>query len=112
MDVHESEGRLVMTLRGGIDASHVGELLTASVQVCDSGKPVALDWSEAEHLHAGALQVLLALQTELQSQGRPLLVSDCSLALEDCLEAAGLLPTFQPARVPQEKSIVYGTDRG
>jgi anti-anti-sigma regulatory factor len=92
--VREGESQLVLKLDGAIDASRVGELLATAIAACGSGKAVVLDWSEAEHLHAGALQVLFALHAQLAVQGRPLQFSDCSPALEDCIVAAGLVHAF------------------
>jgi len=94
ISIHEGEGQAILALCGAIDAAHVTELLAAAVAACGSGKPVVLDWSRAEHLHAGALQVLLALNTELATQGRPLQIPAFSPAVRDCIAAAGLVQSF------------------
>jgi len=106
----------VLTLRGAIEAPSICELLAAAVSACASGKPVLVDWSEAEHLHAGALQVLMALKAELTAQERPLRVSDSSEAVRDCIGAAGLAEWF-PSQLPigtgtKEDRLANGTDRG
>jgi len=102
VSLHDAPGETTIALTGAIDASRVGELLTASVMACAAGKPVLLDWSAADHLHAGALQVLTALAIELASRGQPLTYTSASPAVRQCVETAGLHRALSADRAPQE----------
>jgi anti-anti-sigma regulatory factor len=108
IEFHDEDGQAALTLRGVIEGPHLSELLAASVAACGSGKPVLLNWSEAERLHTGALQVLLALRHELAVLGRPLTVSALPSAVHDGIEAAGLADAFSPESVQKEQALCTG----
>jgi anti-anti-sigma regulatory factor len=100
--IHDEQTQVTLKLTGVIDASHSGELLAAAITATGAGRPVFLEWSEAEHLHAGAFQVLLALNAELASLGHRLNVSACSPAVQDAMATAGFTQAFQPELARRE----------
>jgi anti-anti-sigma regulatory factor len=103
--IHDGQTQVTLKLTGVIDASHSGELLAAAITATRAGRPVFLEWSEAEHLHASAFQVLLALHAELASMGHRLNVSECSPAVQDAMVTAGFAQVFQPQMAPEENLL-------
>ncbi len=55
-----------------------------------TGDDIVVDLGEAGHLHAAAIQVLLALATTISARGNTLTVRAASVAGRDALALAGL----------------------
>jgi len=55
-----------------------------------TGDDVVVDLGEAGHLHAAAIQVLLALATSIRAHGNTLTVRAASVAARDALALTGL----------------------
>jgi anti-anti-sigma regulatory factor len=55
-----------------------------------TGDDVIVDLGEAGHLHAAAIQVLLALATSISARGNTLVIRATSAAARDALALAGL----------------------
>ena len=106
ISLEERGGQAILSLRGAIDASCVPDLLSAALRANGAGKAVVLDWSAAEYLHTGALQVLLALKAELTAGGRTLLVSTCSSGVQECITAAGVVDTFEPEAIREDARCI------
>ena len=83
---------LVLAGEISLDAAH--QLSDVALQAVSGGKDVAIDWSEAGHICAGALQVLLALGTALGARGQVLSVAGDNSGARHTLELAGLSRLF------------------
>jgi anti-anti-sigma regulatory factor len=90
----DSAARAVLYLNGALSACHAPEVRAAALAAKNSAKPLLLDCSSADHLHAAVLQVLVALRTELIRAQTPFELSPISPAVKDCLQAAGLSGLF------------------
>jgi anti-anti-sigma regulatory factor len=84
----------LLVLAGAISLDAVPQLTDAALQTVAGGKQVAVDWSEATHICAGALQVLLALGTALGARGQVLSVAGDNPGVRHTLELAGLSQLF------------------
>ena len=84
----------LLVLAGAISLDAVPRLSEAALQTVAGGKEVSVDWSEARHICAGALQVLLALGTALGAHGRMLSVAGDNPGVRHTLELAGLSQLF------------------
>ena len=84
--------RLVLAGEIGLDAVH--RLSDAALQAVASGREVSLDWSDAQRVCAGALQILLALGTALSARGLALSVAGDNPGVRRVLELASLSQLF------------------
>ena len=84
----------LLMLAGAISLDAARQLSDAALQALAGGREVAVDWSEARHVSAGALQVLLALRTALDARGLALPVAGDNPGVRRTLELAGLSPLF------------------
>lgn len=94
VELRPSTSRDVLVLAGGVSLDAVHQLSDVALQTVARGKEVAIDWSEARHICAGALQVLLALGAALGARGRVLSVAGDSPGVRHTLELAGLSRLF------------------
>jgi anti-anti-sigma regulatory factor len=63
------------------------------------GKPILLDWAEANYVDASILQVLLSLRPSLAQQRPPVSVVKDNPSIREYLESSGLSSYF-PTIVP------------
>ena len=99
LEAVERSGRRLLVLRGEIDLDAAVRLHAVALRLLVGNQDVDIDWSGAERLSAGAVQVLLALGAALSERGRALRVAADQSAIRQCLDAAGLAGHF-PAEVP------------
>ena len=69
MRIDEYVDRTVLTVCGPLRLAEVAEWLDMARRAVARRLPVELDLREAEHMHAGAWQVLCALARELRAAG-------------------------------------------
>jgi anti-anti-sigma regulatory factor len=92
-----SESRVVsadelerLVLRGAVPLQEVNELLSGACRAAESAHGVVVDLTEAEHLHAACIQVLLALRIDVESKQRTFRLQGISDAARRALTLAGL----------------------
>ncbi len=92
-------GAVCVKFRGrmGVDAANsmVGQL-----RQLGTSKDFVLDWKEAEHVDASALQVVLSLKKSLDVAGRTLSVEKDNPQVRDYLRISGLEPYFPLVPTP------------
>lgn len=71
MGIDEHEDRTVLSVRGPLRLAEVAEWLELVRRALARGLPLELDLREAEHMHAGAWQVLCALARDMRAAGLP-----------------------------------------
>ena len=101
VELRTSESRDVLVLTGDVNLDAAHQLCAASLQGLAGRREVAVDWTGASRVGAGALQALLALSTALQARGRGLSVVGDNPCVRHMLELAGLtrhFPIAGPAR--------------
>ena len=86
--------RTILTLLSIVVAFILFGFLSAIKQALAAGGEVAVDWSQAERVCAGALQVLLALGTAVHARGFELSVAGDNPGVRHTLELAGLSRLF------------------
>lgn len=92
---HEDTGTpAAMVLAGQVDLDAAGRLRTEAERFLAGSGDVTLDWHAAEHVGAGAVQVLLALEAALMAQGRALRVASDNPDVRRFLTLAGLSGRF------------------
>jgi anti-anti-sigma factor len=92
--IREAESENLLELAGLIRVEAAQQLLAAANRLLDDSKDVAVDWREASHVGACAIQLLLALTTELAHSGRKLHVASDNAHVRRTLELAGLSERF------------------
>lgn len=97
VEVRPSASCDLLILAGAISLDAARQLSDAALQVLGGGREVAVDWSQAGHVSAGALQVLLALRAALDARGLVLSVAGDNPGIRHTLELAGLSPLFPAA---------------
>jgi anti-anti-sigma factor len=98
--LHPSASRDVIVLAGMINLDAARQLCDAALRTLAGGREIAVDWSGAMHVSAGALQVLLALGTALHARGLVLSVTGDNPGVRRTLELAGLSRLFPVAGPP------------
>lgn len=93
--VEPGDLQTVLVLSGRIDLEASGRMLAEAERLLAGAGPVALDWRAVEHLGAGAIQVLLALEAALTARGRTLRVAGDNPDVRRFLDVAGLSAHFQ-----------------
>jgi anti-anti-sigma factor len=94
VEVRPSESCDVLVLAGELNLDAVRQLTEAALGLVAGGKEVGIDWREAGHVSAGAMQVLLALRAALDARGRALRVTGDNPGVRRTLELAGLSQLF------------------
>jgi anti-anti-sigma regulatory factor len=84
----------LLVLGGAISLDAVHQLSDMALRTVTGGKEVAVDWSEATHICAGALQVLLALGTALGARGQVFSVAGDNPVVRHTLELVGISQLF------------------
>lgn len=97
VELRPSARRDVLILEGAINLDAARQLHDAALQALAGGREVAIDWSQARHVSAGAVQVLLALGVALHARGSVLPVTGENVNVRRMLEPGGLSRLFQPA---------------
>jgi anti-anti-sigma factor len=99
--LEQRESRDALVLAGQINMDAAARLREEALFAVARGRPVDIDWREAQYLSASAIQVLLALGQALQAGGRTLAVAADNPAIRGTLEMAGLVRQF-PLREAKE----------
>ena len=102
MSVRRGKRATRLILTGHVSLDRAVELHGAASKAAKAGRDVVLDWSQAEHLSAAALQVLLALRAALAARGRKLLVNETPAPLLRALEVAGAAELAAGPELPSE----------
>lgn len=92
--VRPGEGLSTLVMSGQIDQDSMAELHGHALRLAGAGTPVAIDWSQAQNVCTGALQVLLALSAALAENGHALTVADDNPGIRTVLLTAGLSASF------------------
>jgi anti-anti-sigma regulatory factor len=90
LQVSEHADSVLLDLRGTIDVFVAADLYTTAKQLVALGKDVTISCTRTEGLDASAVQILLALQTELHIQGKRLTVTDVPPAIKKWITHGGL----------------------
>ena len=88
----DSHGLLMLAGLVGTDAAP--ELCAKARVLVSDSKDVAIDWQDAEHVGASAIQVLLALGSALSRHGHKLYVIHDNPSVRRFLELSGLSAKF------------------
>jgi anti-anti-sigma factor len=83
-----------LCLEGVVNAALARRLKEEALVALSGTGPVTLDLARAEYLDGAALQVLLALNTELVTRGRGFRVVAMAPSVEDTLRVVGLAGTL------------------
>lgn len=94
IQLHASESHHLLMLSGPVGLEAARDLQAEGKRLAVEPKDVAIDWRQAEHVGASALQVLLALALALSGKGHKLYVADDNPAVRGFLELAGLSAHF------------------
>ncbi len=94
LEVKEEAECCLLVLTGEILLSAAKPLHEQALRLLASATPIEIDWSGAERLTPGSLQVLLSLAAEVERQGRSWSVTGDSPEIRHMLEIAGLSNRF------------------
>lgn len=94
--ITEEEARHVIRLTGSTTLDLAERLHQEALRLAGTGKGVAVDLSQSEHVDACTLQVLVALRAELARQGRGLEVAVGCDPLPAWVELSGLRSLLLP----------------
>ncbi|MCW5978812.1 MAG: STAS domain-containing protein [Bryobacteraceae bacterium] len=94
----ESEAEILIRLCGAVDIGASEAVLDAARQAASSTKAVRLDWSEADHVDLSALQIVLALDAALATDGRALEIGEMPPRVRQHVASAGLAEILDRSR--------------
>jgi anti-anti-sigma factor len=107
LSVLNMDGRMIVRIEGNArveTAMLLKQILEQSLEQTPAAPEVAIDWSEAEHVDASVLQVLLALRKSLDEHGTPFVVDKDNSKVREFLKLSGLAEYFpvrdQPLDAP------------
>lgn len=86
----EHADQVLLQLHGTIDVFVAADLYATAKQLTAIGKDVTITCAQTEGLDASALQILLALQTELHILGKRLILTDVPPPVEKWIGYGGL----------------------
>lgn len=86
--------QLVLTLTGSVDHYQSESLRAQAIEVCAGEGDVTVDFTEADNIDTSALQVLIALQAELQKKKRQLRIRGASEGMHRWFEVSGAAALF------------------
>jgi anti-anti-sigma factor len=89
----------LLVLAGEMNLDAARQLRDAALGVVAGGREVGVDWRAVEHVSTGALQVLLALRSALDTCGHRLHVAGDNPGVRRTLETAGLSGLFPTGEV-------------
>ena len=101
IELRPAESSNVLILAGAINLDAATRLREAALTATTAARDVAIDWSEAGHVGAGALQLLLALRAALAGGGHLLDVARDNPGVRHTLELAGLSGLFPVREAPE-----------
>ncbi len=87
----------VLRLQGAVGVAHARSLHAFALQLATAGPKVVVRADHVRHLDCAAIQVLLALQAELQRIGVEFACPTLPASVQDTLEHAGLAGVLAPA---------------
>jgi len=90
----------LVVLEGPIDQDAAAELRLEAQRLLSGDAAVQIDWHAATYASAGAIQVLLALESALKARGRNLRVLRDNVEIRCFLELAGLSGHFSVMEQP------------
>jgi anti-anti-sigma factor len=100
IEIRPTESYDLLVLSGEITLDAAGHLREAALAAAAGAREVAVDWRDARHVSAGALQLMLALRAALETSGRALSVAADNPAMRRTLEVTGLSQLFPIREVP------------
>lgn len=100
VEVRPSETCDLLVLAGEINLDAVSPLRAAALEAAAGGRDIGVDWRDAGHVSAGALQVLLALRAALDARGQVLQIAGDNPGVRRTLELAGLSRLFPIREAP------------
>ena len=86
----EHPDRVILQLQGTIDVFVAADLHTTAKQLTRIGKDVNVTCALTEGLDVSAVQILLALQADLHTKGKSLVMTDVSPSVEKRLADGGV----------------------
>lgn len=89
----DGTSRLILT--GVIDIYLADDLRRRTLDLLKQARDVSIDLSGAESMDLCGMQVLLALRSDLESQGRKLVLSGASENVNRCFRMAGIAGILQ-----------------
>jgi anti-anti-sigma factor len=98
--IQPAESSDSLVLEGDISLDAANRLREAVVDAAARDREIEIDWRRVGHMSAGALQLLLALRTALETRGRVLRVVGDNPGVRSTLELAGLSRFFPLPEVP------------
>jgi len=87
----EHTDSVIMQLHGTIDVFVAADLYATARQLAAMGKDVNVTCALTEGLDASAVQILLALQAELRTKGKRLVMTDVSPPVEQWIGYGGMV---------------------
>jgi anti-anti-sigma regulatory factor len=97
----DEDSRIIVKIEGNARVE-TAMLLKQSLAQTPMAREVAIDWSEAEHVDASVLQVLLALRKSLSEHSLPFTVDRDNLKVREYLKLSGLSEYFPVRDRPPE----------
>jgi anti-anti-sigma factor len=101
--VFEEENCVIVKIEGSARVESAA-LLRQRLAQTQIAHEVAIDWSEAEHVDASVLQVLLALRKLLADRRLPLVVDQDNSKVRGYLKLSGLSEYFPVRELPPHTS--------
>ena len=89
-----------LVLAGELNLDAAIQLRDVALSAVAGGGEVGVDWRDAGHVSAGALQVLLALRAALDARGQVLQIAGDNPGVRRTLELAGLSRLFPIREAP------------
>lgn len=90
MELYESESGCRLVLGDRIRLPAMADLHSIALRAAERGGDVEVDLERSEHLHAAALQIVVALHASVVARGRQLRIINMSEPARDALSLAGL----------------------
>jgi anti-anti-sigma regulatory factor len=86
MELQQHADRSTLIVRGAVRLGEVSALLECARQAAERGFAIELDLREAEHMHAAAWQVLIALAQHTRRSGQAFRIGKPSESVAPMLE--------------------------
>lgn len=101
IELRPAEAANQLILGGAINLDAAARLREVVLAAANPAKDVLIDWSEAGHVGAGALQLLIALRAALAAGGHGLAVGRDNSGVRRTLELTGLSGLFPVQETPE-----------
>lgn len=90
LEITDTGAHVQLSLVDKVRVPELSELRTAAMTVVAANKDVELDLRRSEHLHVGALQILMSLENAIVSAGHRFRVAGTSPEAAAALSLSGL----------------------